>query len=322
MMRFIALAAATLLLTVATHQAVAQTAASAPPPPMPVPESVVEQARDQNEGWFGTLARPRTSGQVQETWDESGPEDATYVTAMCDGCTYKVRVREYMVTVVELPSGEIIQEADLGDAKGFSVERRGDRRLAIRPVGHGYDTSLIVYGRSGRIYPFYLRAEGFNSANIPDLVVRIEGAVSIDAKLAVAGLAPSSAQPGTSFPAVAADRGEVRGVAEGEVKTTKKDFVEDATFTPDALRGWGDYRLWGDDSLRPETVFRDDQFTYVRFGDRWDDIELPTAYVVVDDIDELVNSRVEGTTFIIESTQPLITLKSGTSFLCIEYEGA
>ena len=32
-------------------------------------------------------------------------------------------------------------------------------------------------------------------------------------------------------------------------------------FDPSTLRGWGQYGLWGDDDLRPETVFRDDHFT-------------------------------------------------------------
>ena len=47
----------------------------------------------------------------------------------------------------------------------------------------------------------------------------------------------------------------------------------------------------------------------------------PTAYVVIDDLDELVNTRVVGTTYIIESTHKLITLKSGDSYMCVQYKG-
>ena len=50
--------------------------------------------------------------------------------------------------------------------------------------------------------------------------------------------------------------------------------------------------------------------------------KLPTAYVVVDGIDELVNTRVRGSTYIVESTQRLISLKSGKKYLCIRYTGA
>ena len=114
----------------------------------------------------------------------------------------------------------------------------------------------------------------------------------------------------------------VAGLNETAPGTPDGDFVAEAKFDPNALRGWGQYKLWGDDELEPVTVFRDDQFTYLRFGDKWKDLELPTAYVVVDEYDELVNTRVQGQTFIVESTQKLITLKSGFKFMCIQYTGA
>jgi ComB9 competence protein len=237
-----------------------------------------------------------------------------------------------MVTVVELPRGEIIEAVDLGDDGGFSVKPRGERRLAVRPSGYGYDTSLVVYGKSGAIYPFYLRAESFNSVNVPDLIVRIEGSVQIDGDPAVSGFAgvlddkgkpalPAMSVPGQGNKPASIDSA-IAGLNDTNPGTPDGDFVAQSPFDPNALHGWGDYDLWGDETLRPETVFRDDHFTYIRFGKRWKDVELPTAYVVVDGIVELVNTRVQGETYIIESTRPLITLKSGQSFLCIEYTGA
>lgn len=309
-----------------SSSAPAQSNQSAARTTMPVPESVVIQAEIQAEGYFGPLERPRTSGQVQDVWEGSKPEDAVYVTDLCTGCTYKVRTREHMVTIIELPRGEVIDGApDLGDKTGFRVSPRGDRRLAVQPVGHGYDSSLIVYGKSGTVYPFYLRAEGFNSINIPDLVVRINGSVLIDGDPAVGGFDDKGKRAGALAPMVVptapADQA-VAGLKNTNPSTPAGDFVANAPFDPNALRGWGEYKLWGsDDTLKPETVFRDDHFTYVRFGKRWKDVELPTAYVVVDGIDELVNTRVQGETFIIESTRPLITLKSGSSYMCIQYEG-
>lgn len=353
-------AASALCLCLLTHTALAATPASPVRPPvpsntqgtpaqsaaLPMPDSVALQAEEQADGFFGTLVRPRTPGQIQEAWDRLKPEEAVYETEMCGSCTYKVRTREFMVTVIELPRGEEILSADLGDNGGFSVQPRGTNRLAVRPVGHGYDTSLIVYGKSGKLYPFYLRAEGFNAMTAPDLVVRIAGAVTVTEGLAVPGFTTSSASSSTSSSASSASsasgetpvpeglaggkagasgqtgaRGIVAGLTETAPGTPDGDFAASAPFDPSKLRGWGDYRLRGDRKLRPETVFRDDHFTYIRFGKRWQEIELPTAYVVVDGIDELVNTRVQGSTYIIESTQPLITLKSGQSFLCIEYEG-
>nr|WP_246423238.1 TrbG/VirB9 family P-type conjugative transfer protein [Roseospira visakhapatnamensis] len=307
----------------------AGTMGQAPPvPALPMPDSVLWQANDQQDGFYGHLVRPRSPGQVQEVWDESRPAAPVYATDLCRDCTYKVRLREWMVTVIELPRGEVIDAVDIGDAQGFQVSKRGTRRLALRPVGAGYDSNLIVYGKSGVVYPIYLRTEGFNSENTPDLVVRINGAVAMPGERRLALVAfgddgtmrtPAARPPAAGVSAMA---DAVRGLAETDPPIPDGDFVADAVFDPATLRGWGDYELWGsDDSLKPETVFRDDHFTYLRFGDTWKDIELPTAYVVVDDIDELVNTRVQGQTYIIESTRPLITLKSGKSYLCIRYTG-
>ncbi|MCW9033505.1 MAG: TrbG/VirB9 family P-type conjugative transfer protein [Alphaproteobacteria bacterium] len=270
------------------------------------------------------MERTRTPGQIQKAWDKTPPNKPIYKADYCKACTYKIRLREFMVTVLELPEGEVIEAVDLGDKKGFSAQPRGNKRLALRPKGHGYDTSLVVYGKSGRVYPFYLRAEGFNSNNIPDLVVKIIGPVPIGENLSVEGFEGVN-DKGSKVAAIPLSNGEVdkaiNGLGNTNPKTPDKDFVAEATFDPNALRGWGKYKLWGSEELKPETVFRDDQFTYIRFGDKWKDIELPTAYVVVDKIDELVNTRVQGQTFIVESTRELITLKSGQSYLCIEYPG-
>jgi hypothetical protein len=486
------------------QQADATASASPAPkvPTMPVPDSVVKQAKDQAEGRFGPMIRPRTSGQIQDAWDYAEKSDGVYVTDVCETCTYRVRTREYLVTLIELPAGEEITRIDVGDPRSWSVNKRDERRIAIRPASYGYDTSMIVYGGSGHVYPFYLRAEGVNSINMPDLLVRLKGSVTTKDDMTVAMLRPQqrmrygsgmqrtalqneagiilpdpvtgqygtveqipldaqgnpvrptgpdgislddtgnayqsrvtgyyqgrpiietspTGTPGTTRPDLVAGRfdsdgnliaplsydgtlpvyaddagqtgagslasknisgsgatitrtqngtitstgrtytnqpvksgsGEtnapsnkssalngdspntsnqndsannkelaaaVHDLGDTDPGTPKDDFIADAGFDPNKLRGWGDYDLWGDDELRPVTVFRDDYFTYIRFGDRWKDLELPTAYVVVDGVDELVNTRIQGHTYIIESTQRLISLKSGMKFLCIEYEG-
>ena len=295
----------------------AQTAVSDAPRPAraarPVPASAVRQAEAQNNGEFPAMRRAAIGGQVQEAWDDAAATDGVVRFAFCDGCVYKVRLREHMVTVIELPAGETATRADVGDGGNFRVLRRGARRLAVKPQGMGVDTDLVVYGESGTTYPFYLRAESFNSKNVPDLIVRVVrsdlGGAEPDA-----GVVPEPADGGAS---PSADAGDSGGSA--------ADFVETVPFDPDALRGWGDYRLWsgGPDgaALKPETVFRDDIFTYIRFGDNWGDVEFPTAYVVVDGIDEVVNTRRMGRTYVVESVHRLITLKSGKSYLCIQYTG-
>ncbi|WP_020593235.1 TrbG/VirB9 family P-type conjugative transfer protein [Kiloniella laminariae] len=302
------------------------------PPPLPVSQSVIDQAKNQIDGNFGYMDRSGVGGQIQTIWNDTIPSEGVYEYTRCENCVYKVRTREFMVTSVILPKGVAIHSFDVGDGAEFQVKQRADNILAIQPASSGKDTSLQVYTKSGEVYPFYIRSESFNSKNVPDLVVRIDNTGLEDREIIKTSrvITPMFSDDKPAIETEAsndAKASSLEALKSGYTPPPKDasgaatDFVKSAAFDPSKLRGWGDYKLWGDDRLRPETVFRDDQFTYIQFGENWKDIELPTAYVVVDGIDELVNTRIQGSTFIIESTQPLISLKSGQAFLCLQYEG-
>ena len=299
---------------------------------VPVSPDRVEQAKRQHVGDFDQLNRTGrgrmwVGGQIQEAWNNSIDTDGVYMATQCQDCTYKIRLREHMVTSIVLPAQTKITSFDIGDQENFQVRQRGDNILTLLPRRFGTDSSLLVYGEDGTVWPFYLWAEGVNSENVPDLKVVIRG----QSKLAeqpiplvpqevktteVQEKKPKSPQQQAALKELAA------ATADEPESKPADDFIQNAPIDPDKFHGWDDYELWGDeDSLKPATIFRDDHFTYIQFGDRWKDVELPTAYVVVDGFDEVVNTRVQGRTYIVESTRPLITLKSGGSYLCIKYTG-
>jgi len=281
-------------------------------PPAPLPDSAYQQAVNQAEGNFPEMDRVGAGGQIQNAWNDSEPRHGIYATRLCEDCVYKVRTREFMSTTLVLPEDAEITQIDLGDTTGFKVQVRATNMVAVRPAAYGLDTNLNVYTKSGAVYPFYLRSEGFNSVHVPDLVVRILGRERPEEIKPVAVSAPAS-KPGDAAGKAVHDL--------ANPKPAEGDFVRTIAFDPAKLRGWKDYRLWGDDDLKPEVVYRDDVFTYIRYGDKWDGMELSAAYVTIDGIDELVNSRVQGSTFIVESVNPLITLKNGKKFLCLQYGG-
>ncbi|CAA7619313.1 TrbG/VirB9 family P-type conjugative transfer protein [Magnetospirillum sp. UT-4] len=274
---------------------------------MPMSADKRQQAEFQAEGVFPDMTRPGAGGQVQDAWNDSDARKGVYVQRLCEDCVYKVRTREFMTTTVILPEDAVITSADPGDAVGFQVKVKSSNKLAVRPTAWGIDTNLNVYTRSGAVYPFYIRAETVNSLNVPDLVVRIAGRERPEA---VAGI-------GEDHDKEKAKPDDGKPLAKG----AKRDFVRHVPVDPAKFHGWGDYKLWGDESLKPETVWRDDFFTYIRYGGKWDGMELSAGYVTIDGIDELVNSHVEGSVFVVESTSPLITLKNGKKYLCIQYTG-
>ncbi len=248
------------------------------------------------------------TGQIQRAWDDAETEAGVANYRMCNNCIYRVRTRELMVTTVVLPAEMNILQIDIGDAVGFEIEPRGQNMIVIRPDGFGTDTNMNVYTDVGTL-SFYLRSEGFDSDHIPDLLVKIHGNDQLPKGVTSRNIRQDIQSEESSI---------------GAPQLNEFGDVSDAgdlSFDPSSLRGWGDYKLKGSKALRPETVFRDDYFTYIHFGDKWIDLELPVAFVVIDGIDETVNTRVQGKTLIIESTARLISLKSGESYICIEYEG-
>lgn len=308
------------------------------PPP---PSSVVKQAEDQANGHFTKLRRSSIGGQIQEAWDKAADNAGVVKFKLCDNCVYRVRLRQYMVSNFELPNGEIIKKIDNGDKDEFQIEQRGDRRFTVKPYGYGVDSNLLVYGASGVIYPIYIRTESFNSVNIPDMIIRIDGSVQGKPKtvesLAIDGIGFDDKEDGhlgsgaPNLPPLpdASDQASVAEAVAG-LKTSKPkepgDFVQKVEFDPSKLYGWGDFELWGGGPHVNElknsikTVYRDDYMIYIKFKDNF---ELPVGYVVVDKIDELVNTRLKGDTFIIEveGDRKLFSLKSGETYLCIRYTG-
>ncbi len=298
---------------------------------MPVAQSTIDQTQDHIEGNYTPMTRVAAGGQIQSAWDEVDINAGQFSYEMCQSCTYKVLTREYMVTVIELPENEIINAYDIGQAAAFIITKPEKNKLAIRPNGFGMDSNLIVYGKDGRHYSFYLRAEGVNSNNIPDFVIKIDGKIPAkitensvkfnndnDANNSQANDSQSNHNNGDKLSKIIID-----DIKPPTKKTNIGDFVTEIPFDPDKLHGWDDYEIWGEnwpENWLPEVIFRDEVMTYIRFGDNWAHLELPTAYVVIDDIDENVNTRISGTTFIIESTNGLITLKSGEKYLCIKFK--
>ena len=284
----------------------AEPAKAVPAARVPVSTDMKQQAEFQAEGIFPDLVRPGGGGQMQDAWNESTPDQGVHVQRLCEDCVYKVRTREFMTTTIILPDDAQIASADPGDTVGFQVALKAKNKLAVRPTGWGMDTNINVYTKSGTVYPFYVRSERVNSMNVPDLVVKIQGR---ERPAGVAAFTEAIDDDKKAKPAPMPNAGR------------SKDFVRNVPIDPAKFHGWGDYKLWGDESLKPETVWRDDFFTYIRYGRKWDGMELASGFVTLDGIDELVNTRTEGTVFIVESTAPLITLKLGKKYLCIQYTG-
>ena len=122
------------------------------------------------------LANVRAAVAYQGAWDNpnanmtAGSIKPGYAQlSWSKGSTLPLKLRNGMVTMVSLPNGEQIADIIVGDSGLFEVDaQKGANTIFLTPKGEtmGGDTNMIVDGKSGNKYIFYLRAEPTNSSEI------------------------------------------------------------------------------------------------------------------------------------------------------------
>jgi ComB9 competence protein len=300
--------------------ALAQQPAKKPAPPPPSAADIINSVETnpdveaEAKGKYPALQRDEALplGQIQHAWDSADGKAGVYTVDYAAEKVMRIRVREFIPTTVVFPSWESFSaEPLLGDSFAFEAGWAAPGKLAIRAKQVGTDTSVTLFGDSGNVYAFYLRAEGANSVNVPDVLVYVRAPVPLSIlsrnfrKVAAEEKAPTVAQKMS-----AAER-----AGTGELTP---DFVKGIAFDPAKLRF--DFAMSGDRSIAPQRVFTDGIFTFFDFGERWESSDLPAVYRVVDGIDTPVNTRIKGTMLIAESSGAF-TLRNGQRTVCVRPEG-
>lgn len=284
-----------------------------------LPEANVDVEAQMN-GQFPPMLRPDAVplGAVQEQWTNAGADAGILRVEWDPYKSIKLKLREAMTTTIRLPEWEQIDRVVLGNTRVFKAEQLNENTVEVWATHPGADTSLKILGASQNIYVFYLRGETWNSKNIPDLTVMIEAPVPG----AIGGDAPSSSPQQIGPVSIMKPRQQSEPMpsvwlssAGGETK--KPEWLKDVSFDPSRIRR--DLALFGDAELAPDDVFRDDQFTYLCYGERWDDSDLMVAApaIVTDRVDRQVNFRVKSGCLIIEAIGT-VSLKHGNSVLCVK----
>jgi ComB9 competence protein len=315
-----ALCAALLLSSAALAQAPAKKTAPPPPSPRDVIDSVAASpdVEDQAKGKYPAMQREETLplGQIQRAWDKAPATQGIYNVNYSPDKIIKIRVRQFMPLTIVFPEWETIaSDRDAGDSFVFAAQRVGTNKLVIRAKFVGADSTITVIGESGNVYPFYVRAEGANSVNVPDVVVYLHAAPPAGGMMVAPKVQDTNpaklAKPASFNPSASgADR----------EKTGEKspDFLKPIAFEANKLSF--DFNMSGDRSIAPKRVFSDGVFTWFDYGDKWDREDLPAVYRVVDGVDTPVNTRVKGTMLIAEAAGAF-TLRNGQRTVCVRPEG-
>lgn len=265
---------------------------------------------------------------VQSAWDNpnanmaSGSIKPGYAQLSWDaGTVLPIKLRNGMVTMVNLPVGEQIEEAIVGNDGFFSIDAtQGGRTMYITPAADnmGSDTNLIVTGKSGNVYTFYLRSEPSNASEITysQVDVVLDGGARLPSNMAAAGVTTGGSM-NSIFKKTQTKNGTI-GV-DGE----NYDWIKTMKIDPSEFRFDLDIFVPNPDDyvIAPERVWRDRVFTYIDFGDKVISMtQRPVVSLLVEGGESPVGFRTDGEDgrlLIVEAVGDMV-LRSGQRIVCIK----
>ncbi|MCQ2562205.1 MAG: TrbG/VirB9 family P-type conjugative transfer protein [Alphaproteobacteria bacterium] len=233
------------------------------------------------------------------------------------GTVLPIKTRSGMATLVTLPTGEQIADIVVGTEGLFTIDaQQGAQLMYITPTtgNLGNDTNMIVTGKSGNRYIFYLRAYPINSNEISysqvDVILGNGGTVNYSTA--------ASGSMGSVFNKQATPKYNTVGV-DGEdyswIKTMKIDPSEFRFDLDIFVPNPDDY------VIAPERVWRDRVFTYIDFGDKVISMtQRPVVSMLVEGGESPVGFRTDGDDgrlLIVESVGDMV-LRSGQRLVCIK----
>lgn len=242
----------------------------------------MDAAIEQSNGQYSEMDMPFWSlGMQQKAWNkpmehlgegQSKPGYSRYYWT--PDLVLPLRIREGMHTLINFPSWELIENVFVGNESAFGAQKVAPNALMIFAASVdlvGMDTNMIVFGRSGNRYVFYLRSETFNTDRITNSVVDI---IVKDSNFVpdASGSTPASTGANVSGGGFMGGMGVgAGGAAAGGKKTTKnvtEDWLADLEVDPEKLRFDIDVFIPNpaDMEIAPERVWRDEIFTYIDFG--------------------------------------------------------
>ena len=248
-----------------------------------------EDVEAQVKGTYPPLARQESLplGAIQHAWDTSETSAGVYTVNFKGREIIRLRLREYMTTTVSLPFWEGVHSYILGDEGSYCVQKINGNTLNIRSHGFiGTDTTLTVYGKSGHIYGFYLRAEGYNSKHTSDIIVYVQAPKPLIKREPYQDVSPE----------------------------TPVDFIKPVHTHAGDLDF--NYTMAGHSEIAPDRVYTDGKKTWFDYTDRIERTDLPIIHAVIDEVDTPLNVIREGNKLVAFGTGSF-TLKHGKRVVCV-----
>ncbi len=236
------------------------------------------------------------------------------------GSVLPLRLRNGMVTMVTLPNGEQVADAVIGDQSLYQIEAtQGDRTFYLTPKeATESDTNMIVTGKSGNKYIFYLDNRGGVDA---DEISYSQVDVVLDNGASVGNATVDTARTSGGMNSIfkkAAPASSTVGVDGEDYAWIKSMKIDPSEFRFDLdifVPNPDDY------VIAPERVWRDKIFTYIDFGDKVIAMtQRPVVSLLIEGGESPVGFRTDGQDgrlLIVEAVGDMV-LRSGQRIVCIK----
>ena len=296
-----------------------------------VTKDVLDQNADQSQGNYAATnlnyLGSGSLGMTQSAWKDplqhmgegqSRPGYTKYYWT--PELVLPVRLREGMYTLINFPNWEIVEQVYLGDSQSFNAEPYGPSSLMVYPEASqflGVDTNMIVFGRSGNKYVFYVQSEAFNTDRITNAIIDIEVLKQKNPKNRTYATGPEGVG-GNSF-----EGGDTSVVSSYTRNLQKEDWIENIPVDPTKFRFDIDVYVPNPDDLiiAPERVWRDNIFTYIDLGEKaLTAVQRPIVTLIVERSETPVGFRSAGPNnrlIIVEGMGDMV-LRSGKRIVCLK----
>lgn len=236
-----------------------------------------------------------------------------------------IRLREGMITLVNFPGWEMIEDIFIGDNATFDGQISGPNSLLLYPrkgANVGVDTNVIVFGRSGNRYVFYVKSEAVNTERLTNSIIDIDviggqgGTGSGFGSLRSGGGVGGQNTGGTTSGGKSVDASYTR-------RFQKSDWLWEIPLDPSKFRFDLEVYVPNPDDvvIAPERVWRDDIFTYIDLGKKaLNMMQRPVVSMVVERVEVPVGFRTKGPDnrlIIVEGVGDLV-LRNGKRIICIK----
>ena len=230
-----------------------------------------------------------------------------------------IRVREGMITLVNFPEWELIEDIYIGDSATFDGQISGPSTLLLYPkrgANVGVDTNIIVFGRSGNRYVFYVKSEAVNTERLTNAIIDID---------VVDDYAPEgSSLPHGGSGALNGTSGSSKNLMSSHTKRNQKsDWIQSIPVDPSEFRFDLEVYIPNPDDvvIAPERVWRDNIFTYIDLGKKSLNMtQRPVVSMIVERVEVPVGFRTKGPDnrlIVVEGVGDMV-LRNGKRIICIK----